>query len=256
MALEIIAVLHGELFRALTDVVGDAEGLGVAARRARKQGLLSNQVMKKLVRVDDTFAMLRHVSKARALKLQVQVMNALAESCQVQMNHANAEPDTNKSAGDTNAPGVTADNATAEPKAEKGKWHEGEEVQNAEAAERCEDRSRFAALEIKTEQAVVMSLQPSAAAEATPIGSLTTKLEERVGRLATGKGRGQKAATKEAAYLESKATKQQIQQPMSREDSLAAEERALEAEEQELDAREAALRRARKKHLASEVDCG
>ncbi len=78
MALEVLAKLHGDLFRSLTDVLGDAEGLSVVARRGRKRGFLTNQTLKKIVRVDEAFAMMRHANNARADKLRDLVSGELS----------------------------------------------------------------------------------------------------------------------------------------------------------------------------------
>jgi hypothetical protein len=64
---------------------------------------------------------------------------------------------------------------------------EGEVVQKeyAEFAEWCEDRSRNIGFEIKTGQAEVESLKASIAEETATIGSLTTKVEELAGAIAS-----------------------------------------------------------------------
>ena len=82
----------------------------------------------------------------------------------------------------------SSDHLKAEPQDTSDHTIEGEVVQKeyAEFAEWCEVRSRNAGFAFKTGQAVAESLKPSVAEEASTIGSLTTKDEDRAASQATG----------------------------------------------------------------------
>ena len=93
MALELVARLHGDLFRSLTDAYGDAEGLSVVARRGRKLGCISNATLKKIVRIDDAFAVMRHANAARAAKLLTLVQSEIEQAASAKEMPPAAVPD-------------------------------------------------------------------------------------------------------------------------------------------------------------------
>ena len=63
----LLAEVRGSAFRALCRATGlDADGLAVVARKARKLGIISPRTAKKLVRIDEAFSLVRHLSGPRA----------------------------------------------------------------------------------------------------------------------------------------------------------------------------------------------
>ena len=92
MAVAVVAVLHGDLLRTLTDAFGDADGLSVVARRARKQGRVSNQLCKKLIRIDDAFAIIRHATSSKAQQLLQHLHEELAKPTQPVQKDTAPEP--------------------------------------------------------------------------------------------------------------------------------------------------------------------
>jgi cold shock CspA family protein len=75
----LVVLAHGSSLRALSDAAGEHfEGLGVAARLLRKRKLLSNKLAKKLVRLDECAAILRHITKASCSALAHSIQEELA----------------------------------------------------------------------------------------------------------------------------------------------------------------------------------
>ena len=61
---------HGCALRAVSDALGEhLQGLGVLARAARKSGLVSNRMSRRLVRLDEAYALLRHITSASVAAL-------------------------------------------------------------------------------------------------------------------------------------------------------------------------------------------
>ena len=56
---------HGQSLRILSGALDmHLDGLSVFARVARKKGIVSNKMCRKLVRVDESFSILRHITRA------------------------------------------------------------------------------------------------------------------------------------------------------------------------------------------------
>ena len=76
----LVVLAHGSSLRALSDAAGEHfEGLGVAARLLRKRKLLSNKLAKKLVRLDECAAILRHITKASCSALAHSIQEELTK---------------------------------------------------------------------------------------------------------------------------------------------------------------------------------
>ena len=57
--------LHGAMLRSASQHVGrHFQGLGQAGRSLRSSGHISSSMMKKLIRIDDTFNVMRHITSA------------------------------------------------------------------------------------------------------------------------------------------------------------------------------------------------
>eukprot|EP00969_Alexandrium_andersonii_P221948 9802902-Alexandrium_andersonii.AAC.1 len=69
-AAALIASVHGSAFRALSNHLdADVQGLTIAARLARKRGLLSAGLARRLERLDIAFAVSRHINKKKGKDL-------------------------------------------------------------------------------------------------------------------------------------------------------------------------------------------
>ena len=65
-AYALVAELHGSCIRQLSDELdGCYEGLSIASRAARKQNRIANDTAKWLVRLDATFAVMRHMARPK-----------------------------------------------------------------------------------------------------------------------------------------------------------------------------------------------
>ena len=74
----LLASLHGRALRLLTDRLGHTcQGLAVAARKARRAGLLDNRAAKKATQVDIAFAMVRHITKSKCEDFLCQLTQSL-----------------------------------------------------------------------------------------------------------------------------------------------------------------------------------
>jgi hypothetical protein len=66
MAVELLADVHGDAFRCLcTRMDKDFVGLTVASRHARRAGLITQTMAKKLERLDSAFSVVRHLSRPK-----------------------------------------------------------------------------------------------------------------------------------------------------------------------------------------------
>ena len=103
MALEIIARLHGELLR---DVSGYSHthysGLRSGAADLRRRMIISNQLAKRLTRLDDAFAVVRHITDVSAIELRAQLSAALAAF------PSSSDPSTATASTVASAPAATA----------------------------------------------------------------------------------------------------------------------------------------------------
>ena len=80
-AVGVLAELHGQVLRDLCAATGQpAEGLAMAATHARKRGLISNRVAKKLVHLEIATAWSRHATTQRAEQFRLMLCNELKTS--------------------------------------------------------------------------------------------------------------------------------------------------------------------------------
>jgi hypothetical protein len=80
-AAQLIFQLHGEVLRGVAAREGQHfQGLRSAAGYLRRRGRISNQSAKKLVRVDDAFAVVRHISEASVSAFLENLMDELHQS--------------------------------------------------------------------------------------------------------------------------------------------------------------------------------
>ena len=78
----LLADVHGRALRIIAkELQEDVEGLGAASRRARQRGRISNQLAKKLDRIDTAFAVCRHLTEPRANGFIGGLLDALARGC-------------------------------------------------------------------------------------------------------------------------------------------------------------------------------
>mmetsp|Transcript_130021 Transcript_130021/g.324057 ORF Transcript_130021/g.324057 Transcript_130021/m.324057 type:complete len:296 (+) Transcript_130021:130-1017(+) len=79
MAEALIYKLHEDALHLISDVFGPhVEGLQAGARLARRQGLVSNKLFKRLTIVDNAFSLQRHITRASANQIMQALENHLA----------------------------------------------------------------------------------------------------------------------------------------------------------------------------------
>ena len=75
----LLAAVRGSTFRALCAATAqDADGLAVVARRARRLGLITPRTAKKLVRIDEAFCLVRHLSGPRVASFDAELRAELS----------------------------------------------------------------------------------------------------------------------------------------------------------------------------------
>jgi len=80
----LLAELHGIVFRPLTLEIGDRDGLTVAAREARRRGMISPNLAKKLERLDVSVHFAQHINAAKVLTFQERLERELSLSAPAQ----------------------------------------------------------------------------------------------------------------------------------------------------------------------------
>ena len=94
MAATLVFELHGRLMRDIARLTGcEYQGLRSAAGSLRRLHLVKPSLAKQLTRLDDTFAVLRHINVVRAEKLHRQLAQALAGTCD-QLTSSSVPPGT------------------------------------------------------------------------------------------------------------------------------------------------------------------
>ena len=86
----LVAEARGLAFRRVTDALGeDHEGLSKAARRARQKGILPNLWARKLIKLDEAFAVIRHLTSQRASRFDEDLAQELENKQEADKNQAN-----------------------------------------------------------------------------------------------------------------------------------------------------------------------
>lgn len=87
MAEALIYALHGEALRTLSDEIGPHfEGVQAGARLARKLGRISDKMFKRLTVLDHAFSLQRHITKAKASQVMLDLERALASTASHTVN--------------------------------------------------------------------------------------------------------------------------------------------------------------------------